>query len=161
MQGVNDRSTSVEYYMLKLIGKVENFLIPIMAFFAPIYGILGTVVAFIFLDTLTGIWKCKKNKIPVTSRGLSAIITKTLLYELFIIGSFFIDKYILGDITQSMFSVDLLVVKLVALTAISIEIKSINQNYKAVRGIDLWKEFRNLLSRIKETKQDIKDTTKN
>ena len=38
---------------------------------------------------------------------------------------------------------------------VSIEVISISENYKAVKGIDIWSAFKNLLQRSKEIKKDI------
>jgi hypothetical protein len=38
---------------------------------------------------------------------------------------------------------------------VSIEAISISENYKAVKGIDIWSALKNLLQRSKEIKKDI------
>ena len=45
--------------------------------------------------------------------------------------------------------------KILALVLVSIEVMSINENYKAVKGIDIWQGMKNLFSRAKEIKNDI------
>jgi hypothetical protein len=52
----------------------------ICSFFLPISGILGLLFALILADTATGIWKAKHLKHEITSRKLSAIISKLLAY---------------------------------------------------------------------------------
>jgi len=47
--------------------------------------------------------------------------------------------------------------KILALVLVSIEIISINENFKAVKGIDLWASLKNLFTRAKEVTQDFKD----
>ena len=42
------------------------------AFLMPISGLLFLVGFVIVLDNVTGIWKSYKNKVKITSRGLSA-----------------------------------------------------------------------------------------
>jgi hypothetical protein len=44
--------------------------------------------------------------------------------------------------------------KVLSLVLISIEVISINENYKAVKGIDLWASLKKLISRAKELKND-------
>ena len=125
------------------------------AFFLPISGILFLIGFAIFIDTLTGIWKSKKLNIPITSRKLSAIISKLFLYELAVIGFYLIDYFILNDIIMKFFSVPLMLTKILSLVLVSIECISINENYKAVKGIDIWKSMKNLFARAKEIKNDI------
>ena len=125
------------------------------AFFLPISGILFLVGFAIFVDTLTGIWKAKKLKIPITSRKLSAVISKLFLYELAVIGFYLIDFWILNDIIKQFFSVPLMLTKILSLVLVSIEVMSINENYFAIRKISIWQGMKNLFSRAKEIKQDI------
>ena len=129
----------------------------ILSFFLPIVGILILIAASVILDTITGIWKAKKLKQPITSRRLSAIISKILLYEATVMLFFAIDKFLLNDIVNSFFSIDLLTTKILALTMVSIEVISINENYKAVKGIDLWASLKNLFARAKEVTSDFKN----
>jgi len=125
------------------------------AFFLPISGILFLVGFAIFVDTLTGIWKAKKLKIPITSRKLSAIISKLFLYELAVIGFYLIDFWILNDIVKQFFSVELMLTKILSLVLVSIEVMSINENYFSIRQISIWQGMKNLFSRAKEIKNDI------
>ena len=125
------------------------------AFLMPISGLLFLVGFVIVLDTITGVWKSIKNKVKITSRGLSAIISKMLLYEVTVILFYMIDKFILNNIILQFFSVDLLLTKILALILVSIEVMSINENYKAVKGLDLWQAMKNLFSRAKEIKKDL------
>jgi hypothetical protein len=129
----------------------------ILSFFLPIVGILILIAASVILDTITGIWKSKKLKQPITSRRLSAIISKILLYEATVMLFFAMDKFLLNDIVSSFFSIELLTTKVLALTMVSIEVISINENYKAVKGIDLWASLKNLFARAKEVTSDFKN----
>ena len=125
------------------------------AFFLPISGILFLVGFAIFVDTLTGIWKAKKLKIPITSRKLSAVISKLFLYELAVIGFYLIDFWILNDIIKQFFSVELMLTKILSLVLVSIEVMSINENYFAIRKISIWDSMKSLFARAKEIKNDI------
>ncbi len=129
----------------------------ILSFFLPIVGILILIAASVILDTITGIWKAKKLKQPITSRRLSAIISKILLYEATVMLFFAMDKFLLNDIVMQFFSIELLTTKILALTMVSIEVISINENYKQVKGIDLWASLKNLFARAKEVTSDFKN----
>jgi len=140
--------SSIQKYIIQLLAVVS-------AFFLPISGILFLIGFAILVDTITGIWKAKKLKIKITSRALSAIVSKLFLYEVAVIGFYLIDYYILNDIILTFFSVPLMLTKILSLVLCSIEVISISENYKAVKGIDIWSAFKNLLQRSKEIKQDI------
>lgn len=139
--------TTIQTKWLSLLGIV-------LTFFMPITGMVLAVGFAIFLDTITGIWKSRKNGVPIRSRRLSAVISKMFLYQLTIILFFLIDWFILNDILKTIFTTELLLTKVLSLVLISIEVVSINENYKAVRGIDLWVSLKKLLSRAKELKND-------
>jgi hypothetical protein len=132
-----------------------QLLAVIGAFFLPISGILFLIGFAIVIDTITGIWKAKKLKIKITSRRLSAIISKLMLYEVAVIGFYLIDFWILNDIILKFFSVPLMLTKILSLVLVSIEVMSINENYKAVKGIDIWQGMKNLFARAKEIKSDL------
>ena len=140
--------SSIQKYIIQLLAVVS-------AFFLPISGILFLIGFAILVDTITGIWKAKKLKIKITSRGLSAIVSKLFLYEVAVILTYLIDKFILNDIILQFFSVPLMLTKILSLVLVSIEAISISENYKAVKGIDIWSSLKRLLQRSKEIKQDI------
>ena len=144
--------TSIKQSMAQLLAVIG-------AFFLPISGILFLIGFAIVVDTLTGIWKAKKLGIPITSRKLSAIISKLMLYEVAVILFYLIDRFILNDIILTFFSVPLMLTKILSLVLVSIEVISISENYKAVKGIDLWQAMKLLFARARDIKQDI-DTIK-
>jgi len=147
--------------LLLLTTKLNNYSMQLIAivssFFMPISGILILIGLSVILDTITGVWKARKLKTPVTSRKLSAIISKILLYEVTVMLFYLIDYFILNDILLTFFSVELMTTKILALVLVSIEVISINENFKAVKGIDLWASLKNLFARAKEVTQDFKD----
>jgi len=130
------------------------------SFFLPISGILILIAFAIFVDTTTGIWKSIKLKKKVTSRGLSQIISKIMLYEVCVLLFYMMDKFILSDIISQFFSVDLLTTKILALTLCSIEVVSINENIKSIRGVDLWTSLKLLFRRAKEVTSEYKEINK-
>ena len=144
--------SSIQKSSLQLLAVVSTF-------FLPITGILFLIGFAILVDTITGIWKAKKLGIPITSRKLSAIISKLMLYEVAVILFYLIDRFILNDIILTFFSVPLMLTKILALVLVSIETISISENYKAVKGIDLWQAMKLLFARARDIKQDI-DTIK-
>ena len=136
-----------------------QLLAVVSAFFLPITGILFLIGFSIVIDTVTGIWKAKKLGIPITSRKLSAIISKLMLYEVAVILFYLIDRFILNDIILVFFSIPLMLTKILALVLVSIETLSISENIKAVKNIDLWQAMKLLFARARDIKQDI-DTIK-
>ena len=133
----------------------------VFSFFLPISGILVLIAFAIMLDTITGIWKSLKLKKPITSRGLSQIVSKILLYEFTVMLFYCIDKFLVSDIIEQFFTIDMLTTKILSLVLVSIEVISINENYKAVRGVDLWDALKNLFRRAKEITSEYKEINEN
>lgn len=136
---------------------LRHFLMSLLAFLMPIKGIIIAVGLAILADTITGIIKARKTKEEITSRKLSNIVSKMVLYQSAVILFFIIEKFILADILMMFINIEFLATKLVALTLISIELKSVNENVKATTGLSLWERFKTMLNRVKEVKQEVKD----
>ncbi|NDE11885.1 MAG: hypothetical protein EBZ95_15205 [Chitinophagia bacterium] len=141
--------------LISIQSKLLTLISICLAFFLPISGILIMIGVLISIDTITGIWKAKKIGDKITSRKLSAIISKLALYEVTVIMFFLIDQFILNDIILTFFSVPFMLTKIVALVLSSIEVMSINENYKVVKGIDLWQSMKLLFARAKEVKDNL------
>jgi hypothetical protein len=142
-----------------LLYSIKNSALKLLSicfsFFLPISGILGLLFALILADTATGIWKAKHLKQEITSRKLSAIISKLLLYELCVILFYLIDYFILNDIILVFFSVPLMLTKVLALVLASIEIMSVSENWRVVKGVNLFQSAKLLLTRAIDIKNDI------
>jgi hypothetical protein len=141
--------------LISIQSKLLTLISICFAFFLPISGILIMIGVLISIDTITGIWKAKKIGDKITSRKLSAIISKLALYEVTVIMFFLIDKFILNDIILTFFSVPFMLTKVVALVLSSIEVMSINESYKQVKQVDLWQSAKDLFARAKEIKEDL------
>ena len=142
-----------------LLYSIKNSALKLLSicfsFFLPISGILGLLFALILADTATGIWKANHLKQEITSRKLSAIISKLLLYELCVILFFLIDYFILNDIILVFFSVPLMLTKVLALVLASIEVMSISENWRIVKGVNLFQSAKLLFTRAIDIKNDI------
>jgi hypothetical protein len=145
-------------YLKLLDGRIEFFLMSLFTFFAPIKGLIITIGALVILDTLFGIYKsCFKLKQPFTSRKFSAFITKTLIYQVAVLTSFTLDYHLLNELTSQFVSVQFLSTKLLALSVCFTEVKSLEENFKAITNIDLWKNLKELIGRAKEVKTEIEE----
>lgn len=131
-------------------------------FFSPIVGLLIAVGAAIVLDTAFGIYRSVKVKgwKFVTSRRLSEIISKMLLYEMCIICLYVIDFFALSEFFQKWFSVSFFATKVCAIVLIFIEGVSIKENYEKATGRDIWVLIKKALSRVNEIKDSITDFKK-
>jgi hypothetical protein len=144
-----------------LLSSIRTSFLKILAilwtFFLPISGLFLLVGFCIALDTISGIWKSRKLKIKITSRKLSSIISKMMLYQITLILFYLIDNFILNQIMLKFFSVPLMLTKIVALILISIELMSLNENIIAVKNFSLWDGMKSLFARAKEIKTNLNE----
>jgi phage-related holin len=109
-----------------------------LAFFTPIFPAMLAAGILIICDTVTGIMKARKQGQVITSKELSAILTKMLLYQLLIISAHICELYMVDEIPF---------VKLVLGTVALVEFKSILENASVILGYDLFSEIMNKFKR--------------
>lgn len=146
--------------MSTLKASLSKVFLIILAFLVPIKPLILTVGICIAADTIIGIWRAKKMKEKITSRKLSNIISKMLLYQGAVILFFMIETWILGDIIGLFTKIPLLLTKLVACTLVYIELKSVDESYEIIHGYSIWDKFKEMLKRSKSIKNDINNFTK-
>jgi hypothetical protein len=69
----------------------------ICAFLMPIKPLFLLVGLMIILDTVSGIFKAKKIHEKITSKKLSRVISKMLLYQCGLVTFFILEKFLLGE----------------------------------------------------------------
>lgn len=116
--------------------------ISILAFFAPVRGLLAGALGLILIDTILGVMAAHKRKDPITSAGLRRAVVKTLVFEIAILA---------GHIMQSVFMPEIPAVKLIASMIGLTEGLSILENLTTL-GLDV----KNLISILKSHNDDKK-----
>lgn len=138
-----------------ILSKIKIALVVFISFISPVLPLMLLTGLMILTDTITGIWKTFKLKKPFTSRKLSKIGSKLLLYNLVIITTFFLDHYLLGEFLLYITSIPHILTKVATTILLSFEVVSINENFKAITGKSLWTQFKLLVARGKEAREDI------
>jgi hypothetical protein len=135
------------------------FFASVCIFLAPIQGLMIAVGFAIILDTFFGIYRSVKVKgwKFITSRRLSEIVSKMLLYELCMICLYVIDFFLLSEISNKFFSIEFMATKITAMLLIFIESVSIKENFEKATGLDVWALLKSALGRAKEVKDSIND----
>jgi multisubunit Na+/H+ antiporter MnhG subunit len=126
----------------------------------PIKPLMILVGLMIILDTIFGIWKCKKQGTEITSKGLSSIVSKMVLYEAAVILIFALEKFMLGEFVLLFTAIPLFLTKVVATLLVGIELTSMSENFKEATGISIWHKIKIMLGRAKEIKDDVNDILK-
>jgi hypothetical protein len=127
-------------------------------FLTPITGLLIAVGMAILLDTIFGIFRSVRVKgwHFITSRRLSEIVSKMLLYQLCIICLFIIDRHVLSEFFFKWFSIEYFATKICAILLIFIEGVSIKENFEKATGLDIWAMLKKAIGRANEIKESIK-----
>ena len=138
--------------------KLTLFVFSLMTILAPVKPMVLMAVATIILDMGFGVWRSvKKNGwASIRSRRLSNTISKSLLYSGAIVFIFLLEKFILADLLAYFISVDLLMTKAFTAFCVFTEVKSINENYFSVTGINVWEKFMQFVKRSKEQVEELK-----
>jgi hypothetical protein len=138
--------------------KIVLFVFALFSVLAPVKPMVLIAVLTIILDMCFGIWRSvKKNGwASIRSRRLSNTISKSLLYSGAIVFIFLLEKFVIADILAYFISVDLVLTKAFTFFCVFTEVKSINENYFSVTGINVWDRFIKFIKRGKEQLEDLK-----
>ena len=134
----------------------HNLTLILLAFLAPITPLLITVGVFIVADTLMGIYRSRKRNESITSRKLSQIVNKFIIYQSAVILFFILEEFIIGDFVLIFTSIKYFLVKLMAALLCGIELMSINESYTLIYGYSLWEKCKKLITRAKYIKDEYK-----
>ena len=129
-----------------------------IAILAPVKPLVLIAVLSIILDTCFGIWRSvKKNGwVSIRSRRLSHTISKSLLYSGSIVFIFLLEKFVIADILGHFIAIDLVLTKAFTFFCVITEVKSINESYFSVTGVNVWDKFISFLKRSKEQIDELK-----
>jgi phage-related holin len=149
-KGIYDLFKSEALLLIQIIG----------AFILPIKPLIILMIMMIGIDTVTGLIKAKKTKDPITSRKLSAVVSKIVLYCTGIIAIYALDRFLLGELVASFTSIKLFLTKITTVFFIGIEVISVNENVTKAFNLNLFETFKKMVFRIKEVKEDLTDLGK-
>lgn len=124
----------------------------VLSFFAPITPLVLLVGGAIIADTVMGVWGAMKKGEVFSSRRFSDIISKMLIYQCVLLFGFTLDVFLVGEFFSSVFTIDNIMTKVVALTLIYAEVVSIDENIQTITGKNFVKYLRELISKTKKLK---------
>lgn len=138
--------------------KAQILAFALLSILAPVKPLVFIAVLAIILDTCFGIWRSVKKSgwASIRSRRLSHTISKSLLYSGAIVFIFLLEKYVVADILGHFISVDLVLTKMFTFFCVVTEVKSINESYFSVTGVNVWDKFIAFVKRSKEQLEEIK-----
>ena len=138
--------------------KLQAVLFALLSILAPVKPLVFIAVLAIILDTCFGIWRSVKKSgwTSIRSRRLSHTISKSLLYSGAIVFIFLLEKYVVADILGHFIAIDLVLTKAFTFFCVITEVKSINESYYSVTGINVWDKFLAFVKRSREQIEDLK-----
>jgi hypothetical protein len=113
-----------------MIKWIQALILSICAIFMPIAPVLGTTLAMILIDLITGVLAAKKQSLPITSAGLRRTLSKLFVYELALMLAFLVETYMSQYIPF---------VKMASSMIALVELTSVYENLNVIGGNNLLK----------------------
>lgn len=142
--------------MHKILPFIEAFIGVLIIFFSPVAGMILIVAISTIVDTGFGVWRAHNKKEKVCSKTFRfGFVPKLFSYVGAVMLVYLSDFFIVNDLAQLLVSVDFLSTKLIALTLISIEVRSMDESFKDVKGWSFIGKITGVLFKIKDIKKQI------
>lgn len=119
-----------------------------------------TVGALILADTIVGVYRARKKGEKITSRKLSQVVSKMVLYQSAVVLFYCIEVNILQDFIAAFVDIHLFLTKLIGALLAFIEVQSINESIENLTGKGIWDRLKELIRRAKEVKDDVEELKK-
>ena len=133
-----------------------SLLLPVILFFAPIAWMVFLVGLSTIIDTCFGIWRAKHEGIEISSKVCrKGLVPKVKSYVIMILLLYMADYYIINELTKLFISVEFISTKLVSLVLIVIEVKSMDESFKKVKGYSFLSKLFSTIKSIKKTKDEL------
>lgn len=134
---------------------LSNILTALLLFFAPIKGIILMVALATILDTGFGLWKAYKIGEKITSKIFRhGLVPKLVSYIAVIMLVYASDVFIINALTMTVVSVDFIATKVIALVLLSIEVKSMDESFVAVKGYSFIDTIKSVILKMKNVRKE-------
>lgn len=122
---------------------IKASFITLLAVFAPIKGMVLTVLALVLADLITGVWAAYKLQQPITSAKLRTTVSKLIIYLVAVCVGFLVETYLIDALLP--------VSKLIAGAIGMVELTSLLENANKILGTDI---FKALISKLGSANKD-------
>lgn len=127
-----------------LIKSIAYFGTGLIAFLAPIYWAFWIVIAFVTIDTITGVMAAGKTSVKnIKSRKLFDLVPKLIFYFLLVVAAH----------SASYIDSQIPFVKLAMLGIGFIEVKSIDENFEKIYGYSFVNRILDALKALSKVKR--------
>ena len=153
-------------HIIDLLGQVWQNILPVLTlvitFFQPIQYVLLSVGAFILLDTIMAYIRTRKTKRNWTSRQMRiGLVPKLITYQLLIITFFMVDFALLNEFIILFTKIPFFLTKITAIVLVYIEILSIDESFKVIKGKSIFSYFMEMIKSAKKIKTTIQEVNEN
>jgi len=135
---------------------LSSIFYSLLLFFAPIKGIIVIVALSTMIDTGFGVWKAKKLGEKLSSKAFrSGLVPKLLSYVGTVMMVYGSDVFIINSLVSNIVDVNFMATKVIALTLIINEAKSIDESFEAVKGYSLIAKLLEIINNLKDVKKQL------
>lgn len=144
------------------IKKIEpiTFIGIALAFIAPIYPLMATVITFIVADAMLEVINSFKNH-QFCPTFVKRLILKLVSYNICLIIIYVLEVNLLGEFVKMIIGIPLLITKVLSVGLIWLELNSIDENFYKITGKRFVKEFKKLIIFGKEIRNEIQENGQN
>jgi hypothetical protein len=128
----------------------------LLLFFAPIKGIIVIVALSTILDTGFGIWRAKMSGEKLSSKAFrTGLIPKLLSYIGVVMAVYGSDVFIINALIKNIIDIEFMSTKIIALTLIINEAKSIDESFEAIKGYSFIDKTIQVVNNLKKIKKQL------
>ena len=137
---------------------LSSMFAALILFFSPINGIMLLVAISTIIDSGFGIWRaCNEGKTITSKTFRNGFVPKLLSYIAVVMLVYCSDVFIINALTKLVISVDFVSTKIIALVLLSIEVKSMDESFTAVKKYSFLQKARVAIDKFKNIKKELKD----
>jgi hypothetical protein len=151
----------MNFFKIIPIKRIEpiTFIGIALAFIAPIYPLMATVITFIVADAMLEVINSFKNHLFCPT-FVKRLILKLVSYNICLVIIYVLEVNLLGEFIKMIIGVPLLLTKVLSVGLIWLELNSIDENFFKITGKRFVKEFKKMIIFGKEIKNEIQDANK-
>lgn len=117
--------------------KIVKIIYWMAAFVAPLHQVFGAMVGLITIDFITGVYAAYRNREKISSRKLANTLSKFFIYNLYVLAAWLVSLIV--DVIPWL--------QIVGGYVAVVELKSINENFFKIYGLNFWNVFKRFLQR--------------
>ncbi len=133
-----------------------SLLLPVIVFFAPIYVMVFLVGVATIVDTAFGIWRAKSmGEVCDSKKCRQGLVPKIRSYVIIVLLLFVADFHIVNEFTKLFIDIEYVSTKIVSLVLIVIEVRSMDESFKKVKGYSFIDKLYDNVRNIKKVKDEM------